>query len=104
LAVRRAFPFAYFTINSGNYKQKTNIKGQKIRLTIRKYQGVSRYTILEYWGVSGRIKMYHFLSFFLSCSVENNRTCGNFPFFVQKPPQNPLYFFSEMTGFARFCF
>jgi hypothetical protein len=58
--------------NSGDYKQKTKIKGQKLhltiskikrqklRLTIRKYQDVSRYTILEYWGVSGRIKTYHY--------------------------------------------
>jgi hypothetical protein len=60
----RAFSFAYFTINPGNYKQKTKIKRQKLRLTIRKYQGVSRRIIFDYQGVSESIKMYHFLSSF----------------------------------------
>jgi hypothetical protein len=58
--------------NSGDYKQKTKIKGQKLRLTIskikrqklrltiRKYQGVSRRIIFDYQGVSESIKTYHY--------------------------------------------
>jgi hypothetical protein len=91
--------FQQLQTKNQNQRAKVTFDYQEVS---REYQDVSFLDIGEYQDVSGRIKTYHFLSFFLSCF-------RNFPFFVQKPPQNPLYFskyqvFSSHRSLFFLCF